>query len=47
MERTKAVPNDYHGMSCGGIGIVLCPPAPIQSLFHRNLKENRKKPCRG
>jgi len=44
--RTKTVPNDYLRMSCGGIGIVLRPPAPIQSLFHRNLKENRKKPCR-
>lgn len=38
----KNVPNDYLGMSCGGIGIVLCPPAPIQSLFHRNLEEDRK-----
>lgn len=47
MERTKTVPNDYLRMSCGGIGIVLRPPAPIQSLFHRNLEEEQKKPCRG
>ena len=32
-------------MSCGGIGIVLRPPAPIQSLFHRNLEEDRKSPA--
>ncbi len=37
--RTKIVPNDYLEMSCGGIGIVLRPPAPIQSLFRRNLEE--------
>ena len=43
----KNVPNDYLGMSCGGIGIVLRPPAPIQSLFHRNLEENRKNPAVG
>lgn len=47
MERTKTVPNDYLGMSCGGIGIVLRPPAPIQSLFHRNLEEDRKSPVAG
>ena len=40
--RTKTVPNDYLRMSCGGIGIVLRPSAPIQSLFHRNLEEDRK-----
>lgn len=34
-------------MSCGGIGIVLRPPAPIQSLFHRNLEEDRKSPAAG
>ena len=43
----KNVPNDYLGMSCGGIGIVLRPPAPIQSLFHRNLEEDRKSPVAG
>lgn len=45
MERTKAVPNDYLRMSCGGIGIVLRPSAPIQSPFHRNLEEDRKSPA--
>lgn len=34
-------------MSCGGIGIVLRPPAPIQSPFHRNLEEDRKSPAAG
>ena len=34
-------------MSCGGIGIVLRPSAPIQSLFHRNLEEDRKSPAAG
>lgn len=43
--RTKTVPNDYLRMSCGGIGIVLRPSAPIQSLFHRNLEEDRKSPA--
>lgn len=34
-------------MSCGGIGIVLRPPAPIQSPFHRNLEEDRKSSAAG
>ena len=45
--RTKTVPNDYLRMSCGGIGIVLRLPAHIQSLFHRNLEEDRKSPAAG